>query len=76
MDKKQIIRDFFGVARMHRLNPVYLKEIAYLRTRGLDNTLIAKQAGFNRNTVCKYVKSLRFMDKDEINIILRRLLVD
>jgi len=54
------------ISKEYRLRPVLFREILILRSRGFSNKEIAKKTGLNRNTVNKYVKTLKYIPKERV----------
>jgi len=62
--------EFIAMSKKYRLNPVLLEAIFHYRVRGYNNVEIADVTGINKNTVNKYVTSLKLFSDGEIQLLI------
>ncbi len=59
-------RVYVRIAKRGGFKPPILKEIIFLRGRGLNDTEIAEEAGISRNTVHNYMEKMREMQDAQV----------
>ena len=59
-------RIYIRISKSHGFKPPVLKEIVFLRGRGLNNLEIAEETGISRNTVATYIEKMRQMQGEEV----------
>jgi len=65
-----------GLAKKYGLNPIILREIILLRNQGYNNSEIANRVGISRQTVAKYLETLKTMEKEDLfNSVMITLLI-
>lgn len=57
---------FIALAKKHGFNPVFLRDILWHRSQGLNNSEIAVATGISRNTVNAYVDKVRKLENQEV----------
>ena len=61
-----LIGEVNRLIKSYGLSPVFFKQIFMARCRGLSNIAIAEHTGINKNTVNKYVATLRKMSQSDV----------
>lgn len=76
VDYSKALNEYRQIANKHNLRPELLKEILNLSVKGYNKAEIARKVGKSRQTVHKYLKTVREdMSDDELQTILLGLVV-
>jgi len=63
--KFRVNEEYLKLAKKYEINATWLKGILELRNRGFNHTQIAHQLGISRETVARYLRRLRNVNKED-----------
>lgn len=65
MEERKVLRIYVRIAKQAGFKPLILKEVVFLKSKGLSNVEIANSLGVSRNTVSNYLDKLKEMHEEQ-----------